>query len=118
MLAPLVFAAAAEGDEVAGRIVDGFADEVVTMVGALVRRLRLSRSDVEVVLGGGTLQNGNGPVLDRVTRGIVAQTPGARVSVLRVAPVFGAVVEAFDRIGSGASRLGGVREALAGTPVD
>jgi N-acetylglucosamine kinase-like BadF-type ATPase len=118
VLAPLVFAAARAGDDVAARIVAGFADEVVTMVSALVRRLHLSRSDVEVVLGGGTLQNSNGLVLDRVTRGIVAQTPGARVSVLRVAPVFGAVVEAFDRIGVGASRLAEVKDALVGTPAE
>jgi hypothetical protein len=57
-------------------------------------------------------------VLDRVTRGIVARTPAAQVSVLRVAPVFGAVVEAFDRIGTEASRLAQVREALLGTPID
>jgi N-acetylglucosamine kinase-like BadF-type ATPase len=118
VLAPLVFAAARSGDEVAARIVAGFADEVVIMVSALIRRLHLSRSDVEVVLGGGTLQNSNGLVLDRVTRGIVARTPGARVSVLGVAPVFGAVVEAFDRVGLGASRLAGVRDALVATSAD
>ena len=118
VLAPLVFAAARSGDEVAARIVADFADEVVIMVSALVRRLHLSRSDVEVVLGGGTLQNGNGQVLDRVTRGIVARTPAARVSVLRVAPVFGAVVEAFDRIGMDTSRLARVKDALPGTPTD
>jgi N-acetylglucosamine kinase-like BadF-type ATPase len=118
VLAPLVFAAARAGDEVAARIVAGFADEVVIMVGALVRRLHLSRSDVEVVLGGGTLQNGNGMVLDRVTRGIVAHTPGARVSVLRVAPVFGAVVEAFERAGSDVARLASLREVLVPAPAD
>ncbi len=118
VLAPLVFAAARAGDEVAAGIVAGFADEVVIMVGALVRRLHLSRSDVEVVLGGGTLQNGNGMVLDRVTAGIVAHAPHARVSVLRVAPVFGAVVEAFDRTGADVARLGAVKQALVPTPTD
>jgi len=53
-----------------------------------------------------------------VTRGIVARTPAARVSVLRVAPVFGAVVEAFDRIGMDTKRLAQVRDALPGTPTD
>lgn len=118
VLAPLVFAAARAGDEVAARIVAGFADEVVIMVGALVRRLHLSRSDVEVVLGGGTLQNGNGMVLDRVTNGIVAHTPGARVSVLRVAPVFGAVVEAFDRVGADVARLAPLKEVLLHSPTE
>ena len=52
--------AAADGDAVAAGIVDAFADEVAVMATALIRRLRLTRTDVEVVLGGGTLQTGNG----------------------------------------------------------
>jgi N-acetylglucosamine kinase-like BadF-type ATPase len=115
VLAPLVFAAARAGDTVATGIVQAFADEVVIMVGALIRRLHLTRSDVEVVLGGGVLQGSNGVVLDRVTEGIVARAPGAQVSVLGVAPVFGAVVEAFDRVGADGSALAAVRRALAGS---
>ena len=88
------------------------------MVGALIRRLHLSRTDVEVVLGGGTLQNGNGLVLERVTTGIVAHTPHARVRVLRVAPVFGAMVEAFDRTGADLARLSPLKELLVPTPTD
>jgi N-acetylglucosamine kinase-like BadF-type ATPase len=113
VLAPLVFAAAAAGDRVAQDIVEAFAEEVVVMVGALIRRLNLARTDVEVVLGGGTLQNGNGMVLDRVTAGILGRAPRAQVSVLTVAPVFGAVVEAFDRLGADGSALAGIRQALA-----
>jgi N-acetylglucosamine kinase-like BadF-type ATPase len=112
VLAPVVFAVAAAGDRVAQDIVAAFAEEVVVMVGALIRRLHLTRTDVEVVLGGGTLQNGNGVLLDRVTAGILARAPRARVNVLAVAPVFGAVVEAFDRLGADGSALAGVRRAL------
>ncbi|MBO0871483.1 MAG: ATPase, partial [Micromonosporaceae bacterium] len=72
VLAPIVFAAAAAGDRVAEGIVAAFADEVVVMVGALIRRLHLSRTDVEVVLGGGTLQSGMGAPLDRMAEGILA----------------------------------------------
>jgi N-acetylglucosamine kinase-like BadF-type ATPase len=112
VLAPVVFEAAAAGDGVAQDIVAAFADEVVLMVGALIRRLHLTRTDVEVVLGGGTLQNGYRVMLDRVTAGIVARAPRAQVRVLAVAPVFGAVVEAFDRLGANASALAGIRRAL------
>jgi N-acetylglucosamine kinase-like BadF-type ATPase len=115
VLAPVVFAAARAGDQPAVRIVESFADEVVTMVSALIRRLRLTRSDVDVILGGGTLQSGNGVVLDRVVRGITAHAPAARVSVLSVPPVYGAVVEAFDRAGADPAPLAAVRDALAGT---
>lgn len=112
VLAPLVFAAAAGGDPVAQGIVAAFADEVVVMVAALIRRLHLTRTDVEVVLGGGTLQNGSAVPLDRVTAGILAHAPRAQVSVLAVPPVFGAVVEAFDRLGADGSALAGIRRAL------
>jgi N-acetylglucosamine kinase-like BadF-type ATPase len=115
VLAPLVFAGAAAGDRVAQDIVTSFADEVVIMVGALIRRLHLARTDVEVVLGGGTLQNGDGVLLDRVTAGILTRAPRAQVSVLTVAPVFGAILEAFDRLGADARALSRIKRALART---
>jgi N-acetylglucosamine kinase-like BadF-type ATPase len=114
VLAPVVFAAARAGDKPAVRIVETFADEVVTMVSALIRRLHLTRSDVDVILGGGTLQSGHTVVLDRVVQGITAYAPAARVSVLSVPPVFGAVVEAFDRVGADPAPLATVKDALAG----
>ena len=77
VLAPVLFAAAADGDAVATGLVDAFADEVAVMATALIRRLRLTRSDVEVVLGGGTLQTGNGVLHDRVAAGIAAVAPRA-----------------------------------------
>jgi N-acetylglucosamine kinase-like BadF-type ATPase len=112
VLAPVLFAAAAAGDEVAAGIVGAFADEVATMATALIRRLRLTRTDVEVVLGGGTLQTGNGVLHDRVAAGVVAVAPRARVSVLDVPPVFGAVVEAWATVGAPEAALRRVRRAL------
>jgi N-acetylglucosamine kinase-like BadF-type ATPase len=112
VLAPLVFAASAAGDPVARRIIDGFADEVAVMANALIRRLHLTRTDVEVVLGGGTLQTGNGAVLSRVTEAITALAPRARVTELDVAPVAGAVVDALDRVGASDSSRRRVKAAL------
>jgi N-acetylglucosamine kinase-like BadF-type ATPase len=111
-LAPLLFAAAADGDAVATGLVDAFADEVAVMATALIRRLRLTRSDVEVVLGGGTLQTGNGVLHDRVAAGITAVAPRASVAVLDAPPVFGAVVEALSTVGAPAAALRRVRRAL------
>jgi N-acetylglucosamine kinase-like BadF-type ATPase len=113
VLAPVVFAAAAAGDDVAVRIVDAFADEVAVMATALIRRLRLTRTDVEVVLGGGTLQTGDAVLHDRVTAGITAVAPRARVGVLDVPPVFGAVAEAWSRIGAADTALRRIRRTLA-----
>ena len=112
VLAPVLFAAAADGDPVATGLVDAFADEVAVMATALIRRLRLARSDVEVVLGGGTLQTGNGVLHDRVAAGVTAVAPRATVAVLDAPPVFGAVVEAWTTVGASAAALRRVRRAL------
>jgi N-acetylglucosamine kinase-like BadF-type ATPase len=115
-VAPLVFAAAREGDAVATEILAAFADEAATMAGALIRRLRLVRTDVEVVLGGGTLQTGDPVVFERITARLAEVAPAARVSVLEVSPVFGAVVEAFDRVGVDEGARKAARRALATLP--
>ena len=112
VLAPVLFGTAADGDAVATGLVDAFADEVAVMATALIRRLRLTRSDVEVVLGGGTLQAGNGGWHDRVAAGITAVAPRARVAVLDAPPVLGAVVEALTTVGAPAAALRRVRRAL------
>jgi N-acetylglucosamine kinase-like BadF-type ATPase len=115
VLAPVLFAAAADGDAVATGLVDAFADEVAVMATALIRRLRLTRSDVEVVLGGGTLQTGNGVLHDRVGAGIAAVAARATVTVLNAPPVLGAVVEAMTVAGAPAAALRRVRRALVGS---
>ncbi len=116
VLAPVVFAAAAAGDQVAAGIVAAFADEVAVMANALVRRLHLTRTDVEVVLGGGILQTNGGVLRDRVAAGITAVTPPARVTVLDVAPVYGALAEAWGRLRAGPAALGRIRTALSAVP--
>lgn len=108
-LAPLVFAAAADGDGAARRIMSEFADEVVAMAGALIRRLRLARTDVDVVLGGGTLQAGDAFLIGRITDGVTAVAPQARVSVLDVPPVYGAVAEALRQAGATPRALAAAR---------
>jgi N-acetylglucosamine kinase-like BadF-type ATPase len=112
VLAPLLFAAAADGDAVATALVDAFADEVAVMATALIRRLRLTRTDVEVVLGGGTLQSANGVLPERVTAGVTAVAPRATVRVLDAPPVFGAVAEAWATIGAPPAALRRIRQAL------
>jgi N-acetylglucosamine kinase-like BadF-type ATPase len=112
VLAPVVFAASASGDAVAIGIIEAFGTEVATMAVALTRRLKLMRAEVEVVLGGGTLQTGDQRLLDRITTAINEQVPGASVSVLTVAPVVGAVVEAFRLLEIGKSAMTRARNAI------
>jgi N-acetylglucosamine kinase-like BadF-type ATPase len=98
-LPALVFAAAADGDKVATSIVDRQATELVAMAAAMLRRVRLTRTAVDVVLGGGVVTSGDARLLGRVTTGIGEIAPLARVVVLATAPVTGAALLGFDELG-------------------
>jgi N-acetylglucosamine kinase-like BadF-type ATPase len=99
-LAPVALAAAHDGDPVAASIVDRLAGEVAGMALALLRRLRLLRSDAEVILGGGMLQSGSALVLGAVADRLHAVAPAARLAMLRVPPVVGTLEEALRRAGA------------------
>jgi N-acetylglucosamine kinase-like BadF-type ATPase len=99
-LAPVVFAEAAAGDGAAREILVRLGDEIVTMVTALLRRLRLLRTQTPVVLGGGTLQHGRGFLVDHIRDRLADVAPYARPRVLDVAPVAGALAEALAAVGA------------------
>jgi N-acetylglucosamine kinase-like BadF-type ATPase len=122
-LAPVVFRCATEGDAIAQRLVDRQADAIVAMVVSAVRRLHLSRRDVEVVLGGGLFHSGDRGFVERIEAGVHAVAPAARVKLLTEPPVVGAALLGLDRLG--ATRLAGTwirstltRERLAGAQED
>ncbi|MGW3132205.1 N-acetylglucosamine kinase [Streptomyces sp. NPDC001076] len=94
-LAPVVFATAESGDAVARGIVERLGDEIVAMVTALLRRLRLLHTSTPVVLGGGTLQNDQLLLRDHIGARLAVEAPLARPRVLDVAPVAGAAAEAL-----------------------
>ncbi len=99
-LPPLVFAAAAQGDAVARSIVDALADEVVTMVVASLRRLRLLRAEVDVTLGGGVFRAEDPAFVTRIRAGVCEAAPNARVAVLDGPPVVGAALLGLDHAGA------------------
>jgi N-acetylglucosamine kinase-like BadF-type ATPase len=111
-LPPLVFDAASDGDEVARSIVDRQADEVVTMAGTAIRRLRMSSLDVDVVLGGGIFRTGFAPFFARIEEGVKAIAPLAAVTVLAAPPVVGAALLGLDRLGASRAAKARVRDAL------
>lgn len=111
-LAPVVFVAAGQGDAVAQGIVDRQADELVAMVVSAVRRLRLTRRDVDVVLGGGVFAGGDGGFTGRIVDGVHAVAPAARVARLRVPPIVGAALLACDRLPAAAGAGGRIRDGL------
>jgi N-acetylglucosamine kinase-like BadF-type ATPase len=99
-LAPVVFKTASEGDPVAREIVVRLGDEVATMATTLLRRLHLLDSDADVVLGGGTLQSGNGILIERIHELMGEAAPHVQVKVLDVPPVVGALIEALVMAGA------------------
>jgi N-acetylglucosamine kinase-like BadF-type ATPase len=111
-LAPAVFEAAAGGDEVARRIVDRQADEVVSMARAAIRRLRMTKLDVDVVLGGGIFRNRLPGFFERIVDGVHETCSGARVTVLEAPPVVGAAMLGLDRLGASRAAHARARAAL------
>lgn len=112
-LAPLVFATAADGDAVARGIVERLGDEIVSMVTALLRRLRLLRTPTPVVLGGGTLQNDQVLLRDHISARLATEAPLALPRVLDVPPVAGALREALLTAGASDAVQRGLRKAIA-----
>jgi hypothetical protein len=99
---------------VARGIVVRLGDEIVTMVTALLRRLDLLATPTPVVLGGGTLQNGQVLLHDHIRAGLADEAPLAQTRVLDVQPVAGAVAEALMEAGASEAARLGVRTAIAG----
>jgi N-acetylglucosamine kinase-like BadF-type ATPase len=109
-LPPVVFAAADDGDESARAIVGRLNVELVTMAAATLRRLRLTRVEVDVVLGGGILTSGYQAVIGPVTDGILRLAPRARVKPLATPAVTGSALLGLDELGL--TPTGDVRAAL------
>lgn len=98
-LAPVVFGAATDGDAVARSIVDRLADELVAMASALIRRLRMTKLDPEVVLAGGVFHATDVAFYERIRSGIAAVAPAARLVRLTAPPVLGAALIGLDCLG-------------------
>jgi N-acetylglucosamine kinase-like BadF-type ATPase len=99
-LAPLVFEAAYRGDEVAQNLVVRVGTEVGITANAIIRRLGLETTDVEVVLGGSVFK-GKGPLLiDTVTQVVHRVTPQAAIVRPEFEPVVGAVFLALESLGA------------------
>jgi N-acetylglucosamine kinase-like BadF-type ATPase len=111
-LPPIVFAAAVDGDRIARGIVDRQADEVVNLARATIRRLRLTKLDVDVVLGGGVFRNDDPAFFSRIEGGVHDVAPAARLHVLDAPPLVGAALIALDTIGAPNAAQARTRAAL------
>src|SRR5262245_1303006 len=111
-LPPVVFRAARQGDRVAQDIVDRQADEIVAMAGAAMRKLRMSRLEVPVVLGGGIFRNTDAGFHRRIEEGLRAVAPSVRVATLTAPPVLGSALIGLERLEAGTRARARARSAL------
>ena len=110
-LPPVVFAAAAD-DAVAAQIVDRLASEVVALSRVALERLDLTEQPVELLLGGGLLQAGDGRLLDRIEAGMREVGPEIAVRRSSSPPIVGAVLLALDAIDAPPEAQGRARDQV------
>ena len=111
-LAPLVLSSS-EHDDVAAGIVDRLAAEVVALAGAALARLDLTREPVEVLLGGGLLQAGNGRLIAAIEDGLGAVGPALAIRPTQSRPIVGAALLALDELGASTEAQERVRAEFA-----
>lgn len=94
-LAQRLFVADEAGDGVARGLVDRLADEVVGMVTAAARRVRLPATGADIVLSGWVLTSGFARLDQMVDRGIAERMPGATILRFDKPLVIGAALACF-----------------------
>ncbi|MGA4541809.1 N-acetylglucosamine kinase [Uniformispora flossi] len=104
-LVPVLCAVAAEGDGVAGAILDRQAEEVALLALTALRRLGLVEKEVDVVLGGGILAARPARLIAGIRLRVGARAPLARIVVAGVPPIAGAVLRGLDAVGGGGAAV-------------
>ena len=99
-LAPVVLAAASDGDRVAGKLVDRLAQEIALFVTVSLRRLGLQDSPADVVLGGGVARARHPRLLEGVERQVREHSSHIRMVVVDDPSVVGAALLGLDRLGA------------------
>ena len=110
-LAPVVLAEA-ERDPVAAEIVDRLSAEVVALARAAIERLDMTQTDVEVLLGGGVLQAGDGRLLAAIEYGLRGVGPAIAVRRTESPPIVGAALAAIEELGAGLDARARLRRDL------
>jgi N-acetylglucosamine kinase-like BadF-type ATPase len=101
-LAPLVLAEGSD-DAVAAEIVQHLASEVVALARVALTRLDLTNQPVEVLLGGGVLQDVDGDLLRTIDSGLREAAPEVTVRPTASAAIVGAALLGLDRLGADAA---------------
>lgn len=117
-MAPLVFAAATDGDAVARSLVSWLADEAALLGISAIRRLGLVRSEVEVVLSGSIWRTDDAAFHARVRERLLAVAPRALIRRLDAPPVLGSALLGLDLLGAGADAEARARATITAARVD
>jgi N-acetylglucosamine kinase-like BadF-type ATPase len=113
---PILFDAAAAGDEVAVAVVRRQADEIVALAASALRRLALLDGPVDVILGGGVVTAGHALLLDAIDEGLNQVAPKALARVVSTPPVVGAALLGLDAIDAEPAAHVRLRRAFASRP--
>lgn len=97
--APLIFAAAEEGDEVAQELIRYVGHELGANAAAVASRLGMAAEPFDLVLAGGVFRSDSALLLDSLLASVRALAPQAQPVVLTTAPVAGSVLLAMDADG-------------------
>jgi N-acetylglucosamine kinase-like BadF-type ATPase len=111
-LARVLLDAATEGDAPSREAANILADEVATLAGAAITRLRVQETAVEVVLGGGIFDTLDTEFHARVAEGIHAVAGKAVLLRLSAPPVLGAALLGLDALGADEEVKARLRTAL------
>jgi hypothetical protein len=82
------------------------------MAGTAIRRLRMTKLDVEIVLGGGIFRNRDDPFFERIRDGLLQVAPDSSMVRLEAPPVVGAALIGLDLAGSRPTARRTLRAAL------
>ena len=111
-VAPVVLAEA-QSDRVAQEILERLAEEIVALTRVALERLALVNEQVEVLLGGGLIQAGDGPLVHAVEAGLREIAPAATVHATGSPPIVGAALLGLDHFGADADAQQRLRRELA-----
>ena len=112
-LAPVVFAAADDGDDIARSLVDRQAHEIVSLATTALRRLGLDNSEVPVVLGGGILAARHERLIDQIRQELATAAPAARLTFVTAPPVHGAALLVLEATGAPSPSIERAKRELA-----
>jgi N-acetylglucosamine kinase-like BadF-type ATPase len=110
-LAPIVLSEAAD-DAVAAQIVERLASEVVALARVALSRLGLTNEPVEVLLGGGVLQEADGDLLAAIDAELRESAPQVSVRPTASPAIVGAALLGLDKLGAAAEEQTRLRREL------